>query len=184
MLCLVFVNGQFAFAKANSYLENQAIQSTPKISANNLVVKVQVTQPQGLINQNLVINALADNCLITSSINNFNFVQDATPVNLNQPASCFALGFGKIKFTGSLSVQRLNTVLPRVVVELPKASVASQNIYPFSSPFEPLMPIMPILLFVAMTSFLIKFNSAQAAENSNQQYYHFFSLHELQILRC
>ncbi len=184
VLGLVFSNGRFEYAKNNSFVPVKEYSPIPNLI--QVKAEVKVSQAQTAKSQSLAVNTLEKKCVL-DLINNPNFLQDASVINLNQPANCFSMSLGKVRAMQALKVQPLASSQPQIVViELPKAVLASQNFNPTTPfvPFAPILPLMPVLALVMVISSLIKINMGFVARTESQKYFHQFTIHELQVLRC
>ena len=114
-----------------------------------------------------------------------NLVQDALPLNLNQPANCFNLNLGKVTVQQEIAVQALAAASPQIkVIKLPQVAWSSEAFTPVL-PFNAAVPVLPLVVCLVLIALALKLISLMkkslkcfSISNSN------LSLPMLQILRC
>jgi hypothetical protein len=188
ILALLWQQGGISVAsvKQNQSSQQQAASASQKASSF-LVVVTQAASFPATVSVAANFKAAAT-CLTQPVISSevFNVIQNPSPINLNEPASCFSLAVGQPHFANQpLQVySRPQGQLPQVAVNhLPlQTLVAVAEALPQSSPVFPIIPFVFLVIFVE--EFGDRFIKPSKKTNLTFQRFKIFTVFELGNMRC
>jgi hypothetical protein len=171
-VALAAENAKSAASKMNAL--NPQAQAVVKVAAPVPVLGSVIAQKQ--------LTILSKQCQGYAK-QEYNYVQDASYVNLNQPASCFYLQSVLVAAPSELAVKPLNQTLPEVKVTSWPTVVQAPSLMPVMPAAQPYLPLVGFILSLYAMVLLVK--EVRRYRNifiTNFSYK--LTLPELQILRC